>query len=81
MRPVTSQSQFMIISDKFTEGYGAGSYRAFIILFIGLGLLVIGLLSIFIIISGRDPAGQHSDPSQGTTINRYYQKGLYGLRE
>ena len=57
MRPVTSQSLFMIISDKFTEGYGAGSYRAFMVLFIGLGLLVIGLLSIFIIFSGQTSEG------------------------
>jgi hypothetical protein len=58
----------MIISDKFTEGYGAGSYRAFMIFFIGLGVLIISLLSIFIIISGRDSAGRDPGSPERTTI-------------
>ena len=53
MRPITSQPS---VSNNHIAG--AGSYRTFMAWFLIIGISIITLLTILIIISGQDPAGQ-----------------------
>lgn len=89
MRPVTSQSLFMIISDKFTEGYGAGSYRALLIIIIPIIILfVIGLAGNaaikfngnFADITGQNPKTGLTKPNP-TTIRETERGACRGERE
>jgi hypothetical protein len=81
MRPVSPQPQ--LVNNRY--GYGAGGYRAFLIMFILTGLSLIGLCYAFIRLSQTisnisENSGQVSEISENIEGNyQDYYPGVLGL--